>query len=1820
MKKIDSVLFSVIFTLTAQIALAQTNGYIYVHLKNVNEENATNFSFTLKNSGGTVVNTFSLNDQPTANNTGSGSLIYSYDVGLGHGTGGDGQLWATGGGTYGTIHSTGASGTLYYRNPASSVWNPTSITNAKNVDGAYANQCVYINTGNNVIFYNNGAPTTLYSGGDATDVTANAGIIAISTGATGIIRLYSNHYTTTTAPAAGGTWKTLATNGDTARCDINLSGTTIAYMSVDNNAAHIVDTFKNITSLGNVGSSNYNDDIACDDNGTIYASAYNGTTGLPQVFHFNSGTSWTAEDQSGDAGAALTGGAGGAVFTIESELGSPTEQSIWGRFTDASGNIYWIDDDRIKSNATYNGNGVLIPLAPGTYTLTETIPSGYDLSHYNIYDPAGVTSGSVTTNTITFGVTAGKVAFGEYINEKLVPKAITLTCTFQYLQTFDASTSSPVRTYTYGSGTYGTNLEGTSYHYWAQANAHDGYYYIVKNEAGWFSNNGLTDHTGNNGYFLLVNASFAKDEFYRQRITNLVPGLTYNITFYAADASPTAGIRPNVTYGLQDTTGVIVNTATTGNITSSATWTQYTFTFTATTSTADLFLVNNNIGGNGNDIAIDDISINPVYPVLSSITSTPAYTNICTNVSYRFSDLVNGLPNSDGIWTSSNTSVATINPKSGSVSGIAGGTAVITYSYTSQIGCTTTASSSITVSAPPTITATDKLGGTMCLNQADSLFTNVTAGGVAPYAYLWTVSPTTGAGLGTAAIASTSATPTSSGSYTYTSTVTDAVGCISTASVAVAVSAHTAPAVSTTGPATCINSAITSLSATPTGGSGAYTYAWTATPSGTSGLSGANNTLQSPNPTPTAAGSYVYSVTVNDGFCKVSATQPVTINALPTVSVASSPSGTFTICKNGVIDLTSTPSGGTSPYSYSWSASPANNGLGVTNTQNTTAQPSSSGTYTYTVALTDANGCKATSASVTDVVTINNSLTAPIVTASLVVPASTCVGAAFTLNGSLTGGTANYNYVWSGPAPINNPTKTNTSATTYNTTANPTSGGNYTLTVTDSKGCVGAASTAAFTVNALPVVNVTSSATGVCNNQPDSLFAAVTGGSGTYTSYAWTHSVSSGTDFSTVTPATGVTALAAKATFTNFSAKTYTFVMSVTDGNGCVGTGSLPIAVTTANPPSLSGLNAAATYCLGATINLNATRSSGTSGYTFQWSGTPAGNGANTTTFTTNSTTVTTKTATPTAAGNYTYTLNVTDSKGCEATASTGVQTINPALTVSALSADPAFCGTSGTDQLFAIPSGGSGTYSTYAWTSAVLSGGGSTSLSSTSVANPVASISGASTGNSFKYSVTVTDNNGCTGSASTNAIIVSNTPVVTATATYAGTACAGQQINLSGSITTTTTSPYSYAWTPSSNSVVTPSSTTGTTSTTNNATATTTTGGNYAYGLLVVDANNCTASANTAVKPINDVPSVTVSGTPAIVCANPSGTVVTLTAVASGGSGTYSNYAWSGSGIVTTPTTLATTTAIPTVSGTYTVTVTDGNSCTGSGTSSTITVDQATPSITLDCQSGYSRLYENNGVSWTWTTTSGGRFYPDATYSTSNDSDVSHIQGPYINVKGNYTVTIKDMNGCTGTSAPYNVTACGIVLASNLLNVAAQRQGGNVQVLWQTANETAVKEYIVERGINANAFTATGTLKALNSTSHTYHLTDDVSAVGCIKLYYRIKQINADGGVYYSNVVTVNCNIIDADEYVLKVYPNPVQSGNKLTITYSLPAGVTKAQVIITGVLGAQVYSSTLSNATAGAVYTIALPVSSKMAAGAYFLRIVSDKWLSKTIKVIKN
>ena len=183
---------------------------------------------------------------------------------------------------------------------------------------------------------------------------------------------------------------------------------------------------------------------------------------------------------------------------------------------------------------------------------------------------------------------------------------------------------------------------------------------------------------------------------------------------------------------------------------------------------------------------------------------------------------------------------------------------------------------------------------------------------------------------------------------TYNVTVTDTKGCTAstTATVTGPLTALSV-ALASQGNVTCNGLSNGTISLNVSGGTGAYSYAWSGTGSGTNPRSGL------------AAGTYIVTVTDANG-CTATLSRTITQPPVLVISLLK----TDPICppgaappenSNGAIQVTAT--GGTVPYNVNWSGTssggPVNAPGGVYTITNLTAG-------TYTVTVIDANSCTTT--------------------------------------------------------------------------------------------------------------------------------------------------------------------------------------------------------------------------------------------------------------------------------------------------------------------------------------------------------------------------------------------------------------------------------------------------------------------------------------------------------------------------------------------------------------------------------------------------------------------------------------------------------------------------------------------------------------------------------------------------------------------------------------------------------------------------------------------------------------------------------------------
>lgn len=849
-----------------------------------------------------------------------------------------------------------------------------------------------------------------------------------------------------------------------------------------------------------------------------------------------------------------------------------------------------------------------------------------------------------------------------------------------------------------------------------------------------------------------------------------------------------------------------------------------------------------------------------------------------------------------------------------SISNLGAGTYIVTV--TDANGCI--AIDSATINESPAILATINADSIICGPMAMASATVQVSGGLPPYTFLWSTGVMTQTIIGLPA-----------GSYSVT--VTDANGC--TAEDEITITSIVLEAAITTTDILCFGADDGTAKVEVSGGTEPYVFQWSngATVDSVGNLSAGD-----------------YSVTITDAnecqtILSATITQPTLLEIEITADTLVCPSNTDAFAK--VV-----ATGGTQPYTFLW------------NTEATTDSIGGIGAGTYIVTVTDGNGCTAV-----DSVTI---LESPELNLEIAATEVIC-GAENTGNASViaSGGQAPYTYEWS--------------------TGDSTSiiedllGGTYSVTVTDANGCTAMAEATVRIISDFAVSVIQRNL--LCHNDSTgSILAIAEGGDAPYT-YAWNTgdtiaeiaNLAAGVYTLTVTDAndcavvqtitlTQPPMLTANATGNNLTCfeaedgsvtvtasggtEPYTYAWSsgpttdsvnnlpagdytvtVTDANFC----TIVAAVTITQPAQLTAtINANSIICHGEMTGMaTVTPAGGTAPYTYAWS-----NDA------------TTQTIAGLGEGNYSVT--VTDANDCTVVVNITIE--EPPLLELTLTVNNIVCTSEQIGAISTIVSGGTAPY-TYAW-------------SNDATTAAIMNLPGGT------YSVTVTDANGCTATATTGVLEIPNLEL---TISKTDVTCFDLEDGTATVMVTGDTPPYSYVWS------------------TGDTTATVSGLAPGMYMVTVRGTAGCIGEAQVVIEAPTEL-SLTIEKTDASCIGEADGS---CTAIPAGGTAPYT-YNWSTGDATATISGLA--------AGTYMVTVTDANECTTTGSVTIGEPDAIT--VTLTIAQGTCEGDANGSIT---SEVSGGT--APYTYAWSNEATT-----PAVNdlPAGNYSVTVTDANGCTNTAS----------------------------------------------------------------------------------------------------------------------------------------------------------------------------------------------------------
>ncbi|MFT0519097.1 putative Ig domain-containing protein [Pseudomonas faucium] len=276
-----------------------------------------------------------------------------------------------------------------------------------------------------------------------------------------------------------------------------------------------------------------------------------------------------------------------------------------------------------------------------------------------------------------------------------------------------------------------------------------------------------------------------------------------------------------------------------------------------------------------------------------------------------------------------------------------------TYTATGPGGTSNTATVSVTVTAPTiALTPTTIPGATVATAYSATL---TASGGSSPYTYSLTTG-TLPAGISLSTAGVLSGTPTAAGSFNFTITATDNTGFTGTQAYSLSVG-EVAPVAGNISLTVAANSNVNPVTLNLSGGP----VASVAVASNAShGVASASGTSISYKPTPGFAGSDSFTYTATGpGGTSNTATVSVTVTA---PSIALTPTSIPGATVATAYSATLTASGGSSPYTYSLTTGTLPAGITLSTAGVLSGTPTAAGSFNFTITATDSTGFTGTQA------------------------------------------------------------------------------------------------------------------------------------------------------------------------------------------------------------------------------------------------------------------------------------------------------------------------------------------------------------------------------------------------------------------------------------------------------------------------------------------------------------------------------------------------------------------------------------------------------------------------------------------------------------------------------------------------------------------------------------------------------------------------------------------------------------------------------------------------------------------------------------------
>jgi hypothetical protein len=171
-----------------------------------------------------------------------------------------------------------------------------------------------------------------------------------------------------------------------------------------------------------------------------------------------------------------------------------------------------------------------------------------------------------------------------------------------------------------------------------------------------------------------------------------------------------------------------------------------------------------------------------------------------------------------------------------------------------------------------------------------------------------------------------------------------------------------------------------------------------------------------------------------------------------------------------------------------------------------------------------------------------------------------------------------------------------------------------------------------------------------------------------------------------------------------------------------------------------------------------------------------------------------------------------------------------------------------------------------------------------------------------------------------------------------------------------------------------------------------------------------------------------------------------------------------------------------------------------------------------------------------------------------------------------------------TASQIPNNMDGCQI-LPSSILEFSLQDIQPDVLLRWKVGQEMNVLHYVIEKSADGINFQDIGSVPATNQLiQHSYEFKDKTNLQ---QTFYRLKIVDKDGAITYSNVISLRVN--QGINGSFTIFPNPTKG--KVNISIPGSARRETLQILVTGINGQRLMQTQVKPGTSTVSLRLTIP-----------------------------